>query len=103
MEGSWLGDCASFSPIKSPLSDLRHAGIHLLHDGLATIRFPLTMLTAACRSPVRKLDLHEDAVVRYCVSTVAIMGFECGERDRPVPVYADRCFGVDEPPPTAGH
>jgi hypothetical protein len=51
----------------------------------------------------RKLDLHEDAVVRYCGSAVAIMGFEYAERDRPAPVYADRCFRVDEPPPTAGH
>ena len=30
----------------------------------------------------RKLDLHEDAVVRYCGSAVAIMGFEYAERDR---------------------
>jgi hypothetical protein len=51
----------------------------------------------------RKLDLHEDAVVRHCGSAVAIMGFEYAERDRPVPVYADRCFRVDEPPPTPGH
>ena len=51
----------------------------------------------------RKLDLHEDAVVQCGRSTVAIMGFEYAERDRPISVFADRCFRVDEPPPTAGH
>jgi hypothetical protein len=52
---------------------------------------------------VRKLDLHEDAMVRYCDSAVAIMDFEYSESARPIPVYADRCFRVDEPRPTAGH
>jgi hypothetical protein len=51
----------------------------------------------------RKLDLH-----RRCGGSVLGLrgrdnGFEYIERDRPVPVYADRCFRVDEPPPTAGH
>src|SRR5262249_36394738 len=62
------------------------------------------VVAGASGSPYgRKLDLHEDAVVRYCGSAVAIMGFEYAERDRPISVYADRCFRVDEPPPTAGH
>ena len=52
------------------------------------------------RRMVRKPDLHEDAMVRYRGSAVAIMGFEYAESDRPVPVYADRCFRLDEPPPT---
>jgi hypothetical protein len=52
---------------------------------------------------VRKLDLHGDAMVRYCGSAVAIMGFEYAESARPIPFFADRCFGVDEPPPTAGY
>ena len=33
---------------------------------------------------------------------VAIMGFEYAESARPIPVFADRCRRVDEPPPTAG-
>jgi hypothetical protein len=41
--------------------------------------------------------------VRYCGSAVAIMGFEYAESVRPIPVYADRCFRLDEPPPPAGH
>src|SRR5262252_8605034 len=40
----------------------------------------------------RKLDLHEDAVVRYCGSAVAIMGFEYAESARPIPIFADRCL-----------
>ena len=47
---------------------------------------------------VRKLDLHEDAILRYCGSAVAIMGFEYAESDRPIPVFADRRLRVDEPP-----
>ena len=52
---------------------------------------------------VRKLDLHEDAIFRYCGSADAIMGFEYAESARPIPILADRCLRVDEPPPTAGH
>ena len=52
---------------------------------------------------VRKLDLHEDAIFRYCGSADAIMGFEYAESARPIPIFADRCLRVDEPPPTAGH
>ena len=35
---------------------------------------------------VRKLDLHEDAIFRYCGSAVAIMGFEYAESTRPIPI-----------------
>jgi hypothetical protein len=42
-------------------------------------------------------------IVRYGGSAVAIMGFEYAESARPIPAFADRCLGVDEPPPTAGH
>jgi hypothetical protein len=52
---------------------------------------------------VRKLDLHEDAMFRYCGSADAITGFEYAESARPIPVFADRRLRVDEPPPTAGH
>jgi hypothetical protein len=52
---------------------------------------------------VRKLDLHEDAIFRYCGSAVAIMGFEYAESARQIPVFADRHLRVDEPPPTAGN
>ena len=56
-----------------------------------------------CSPMIRKLDLHEDAIFRYCGSAVAIMGFEYAESARPIPVFADRRLRVDEPPPTAGH
>ena len=39
---------------------------------------------------VRKLNLHEDQMVRYCGSAVAIMGFEYAESARPIPFFADR-------------
>jgi hypothetical protein len=52
---------------------------------------------------VRKLDLHEDAMFRYCGSADAIVGFEYAESARPIPIFADRRLRVDEPPPTAGH
>src|SRR5215831_9038621 len=53
---------------------------------------------------VRKLDLHEDAIFRYCGSTDAIMGFEYAERVLdPIPIFADRCLRVDEPPPTTAN
>ena len=39
----------------------------------------------------------------YCGSADAIMGFEYAESARPIPIFADRCLRVDEPPPTAGH
>ena len=51
---------------------------------------------------VRKLDLHEDVIFRYCASAVAIMGFKYAESGRPIPAFADRRLRVDEPPPTAG-
>ena len=51
---------------------------------------------------VRKLDLHEDAVFRYCGAAVAIMGFDYAASARPIPVFADRRLRVDEPPPIAG-
>src|SRR5215472_4544231 len=37
---------------------------------------------------VRKLDLHEDAMFRYCGSADAIMGFEYAESARPIPIFA---------------
>src|SRR5215469_13200541 len=52
---------------------------------------------------VRKLDLHEDAMFRYCGSADAIMGFEYAESARPIPIFADRCLRVDEPPPTTAN
>ena len=52
---------------------------------------------------VRKLDLHESALVSYYEPYLAIMGFEDPESSRPIPVCGDRRFRVDESTPTAGH
>ena len=90
------------SKVESLLRAHRAAGSFLEPPG-RTAAHTSSSCSALTPRMVRKLDLHEDAVVRYCRSAVAIMGFEYAERDRPVPVYAVRCFGVDEPPPTAGH
>jgi hypothetical protein len=54
------------------------------------------LVAAELAHMVRKLDLHEDAMVRYCGSAAAIMGFEYAESARPIPVYADRRFRVDD-------
>src|SRR5215475_1589890 len=45
---------------------------------------------------VRKLDLYEDAIFRYCGSAVAIISFEYAEIARPIPIFADRRLRIDD-------
>src|SRR5215471_21416738 len=112
-QDSDLVSCFGFPPVRSPFRST--TGNRIAWFGLEPVGSSCVARDTGGQSRrseairrsesrmVRKLDLHEDAMVRDCGSAVAIMGFEYAERDRPFPVYADRCFRVAEPPPTAGH
>ena len=83
---------------------IRRVAVDVDHPGPRMTRSKQVILEEALGGRmVRKLDMHEDAMVRYCGSAVAIMGFEYAESARPIPVFADRHLRVDEPPATAGH